>query len=206
MQGRTVILVSHHIQLCAPGASYIVALDNGRVSFAGNSESFKASGVQETLMQSEHADETTEQDTKEEKVIKDQFSKPESMSSSTDSPSDETSPASEASSTSAASTEIASTLTIEKKKPRKLIEEENRAVGRIGRDIWEWYFSAVGGWMYWVVFVLSVALGALGPVAENGWLGYVTNIFNIVCIDSGYLAIGQAQVYAKKKKKALRST
>ena len=30
MRGRTVILVSHHVQLCAPGASYIVALDNGR--------------------------------------------------------------------------------------------------------------------------------------------------------------------------------
>lgn len=30
MKGRTTVLVSHHVQLCAPGAKYIVALENGR--------------------------------------------------------------------------------------------------------------------------------------------------------------------------------
>lgn len=53
MRGRTLILVSHHVQLCAPGASYIVALDNGRVSFAGNFDSFKVSGVMAGLVHSD---------------------------------------------------------------------------------------------------------------------------------------------------------
>ena len=33
MRGRTVLLVSHHVQLCDLGASYIVALGNGHLQF-----------------------------------------------------------------------------------------------------------------------------------------------------------------------------
>lgn len=229
MHGRTVILVSHHVQLCAPGASYIVALDNGRVSFAGDAEGFKASGVQATLVQSEHADENTERDGKEETAIEEQLSKPASASSaaaaidaeveaSTDADADaeadadDGSPISEASSTIAVSSAAASTLGTDKKKPRKLIEEEKRAVGRIGRDIWEWYFAAVGGWAYWVVFVLSVTLGALSPVAENGWLRYVFWLmisFLVVfwvLIELGYEAIGRARVCAMRRRGVRRFT
>ena len=170
MLGRTIILVSHHVQLCAPGASYIVALDNGRVSYAGSSDGFKASGVQASLVQAEQADETTEQDAKEEEVIEKQLSKAESVASE----GDETTPVSETSSTVAVSTADGESKSAgEKKKPRKLIEEEKRAVGRIGRDIWKWYLNAVGGWVYWVIFAVAIVAGALSPVAENGWLRFV---------------------------------
>src|SRR5258708_34306289 len=52
MRGRTVILVSHHVQLCAPGASYIVALENGHVLYKGDRQGFQSSGVKDTLAQS----------------------------------------------------------------------------------------------------------------------------------------------------------
>ena len=52
MRGRTIILVSHHVQLCAPGAKYVVALDNGRVQFQGDREAFMSSGVLKSLSQS----------------------------------------------------------------------------------------------------------------------------------------------------------
>ncbi|KAG6846160.1 hypothetical protein H0H93_015676, partial [Arthromyces matolae] len=121
MQGRTVILVSHHVQLCTPGANYIVALDNGRVTFQGDRESFQNSGIIRTLVQS--TDESA-LDNKEEEVIEAESDKVEAHS--------------ESSSTIAAVPETKP----EKKKPRKLIEEEKRAVGRIGRDVWETYFKA----------------------------------------------------------------
>lgn len=225
MRGRTVILVSHHVQLCAPGARYVVALDNGRVAFAGDAEGFRASGVQATLVQSEHADENTERDGKEETAIEEQLSKPASASSATaaidaeveastdaDADADADSPISEASSTIAVSSAAASTLGTDKKKPRKLIEEEKRAVGRIGRDIWEWYFAAVGGWAYWAVFVLAVTLGALIPVAENGWLRCVFWLMTSslvvfwVLIELRYKAIGRARVCAMRRRGARRST
>ena len=56
MHNRTVILVSHHVQLCAPGARYIVVLDNGRIQFQGDKDKFNASGVIRSLIQSGVAD------------------------------------------------------------------------------------------------------------------------------------------------------
>jgi ABC-type phosphate/phosphonate transport system ATPase subunit len=58
MQGRTVILVSHHVQLCASGASYITALDNGGVLFEGSKRTFYGSGIAQNIGTSgEHDDE-----------------------------------------------------------------------------------------------------------------------------------------------------
>ena len=66
-----------------------------------------------------------------------------------------------------------STKAVEKKKPRKLIDDEQRAVGRVSRRIWELYARAAGGAFYWTVFPLVLAIATLGPVFENGWLRLV---------------------------------
>ncbi|KAG5641131.1 hypothetical protein DXG03_005945 [Asterophora parasitica] len=155
MQGRTVILVSHHVQLCAPGASYIVALDNGRVSFEGNQASFQTSDVIRTLVQST---DTGAGDSKEEEVVDDisVLSKQEDSNS--------------ASSSTIASLSDVKKADSEKKSPRKLVEEERRAVGRIGRDVWATYFSACGNGWYWALFLAVYAIAMLSPVFENGWL------------------------------------
>ncbi len=127
MKGRTVILVSHHVQLCAPGAAYVVALDNGRVQFEGSKEAFYSSGVIATLVQSAEAEEeNTDKEEKEALKVAEENILPEE-------------PESETSST-AASTPASAKL--EKKPARKLVEEEKRAVGRISRDIWETYIWA----------------------------------------------------------------
>ena len=54
--------------------------------------------------------------------------------------------------------------------PRKFIEEEKRAVGRVGIEVWATYFEAVGGKLYWPIFLFFFIFGALVPVAERGWL------------------------------------
>lgn len=148
MQERTVILVSHHVQLCVPGASYIVALDNGRVQFEGSRDSFQNSAVLKTLVHSMEPADGKDQiaEVLEEKVEADQ--------------------ASESSSTIASSAEVKA----EKKPPRKLVEEEKRAVGRIGRDIWATYIWACGNEWYWAAFIAILVAASIGPVFENGWL------------------------------------
>ncbi|RDB27902.1 ATP-dependent bile acid permease [Hypsizygus marmoreus] len=152
MQGRTVILVSHHVQLCVPGASYIVALDNGRVQFAGDRDSFQNSDVIRTLVQSIEV----VGDSKEDDVVEDVLEK-------------EVLPSSESSSTIAApSTEVK----IERKPPRKLVEEETRAVGRIGKDVWATYVRACGNGWYWAIFITILVIASVSPVLENGWLRY----------------------------------
>ncbi|TFY65276.1 hypothetical protein EVJ58_g2068 [Rhodofomes roseus] len=160
MRGRTVILVSHHVQLCAPGASYIVALDNGRVAFQGDRDTFRSSGVLNTLVQSGAADTSDEQEETAVADVEDLL--PEKESSDTGGHSSETT------STAAASEPEAKPE--QRKAPRKLIEEETRAVGRISTDIWTTYINACGGYMYWSMFGVALLLAAISPVAENGWL------------------------------------
>ncbi|KAG6333895.1 hypothetical protein ID866_5197 [Astraeus odoratus] len=188
MRGRTVILVSHHVQLCMSGASYIVALDNGRVIFQGDREAFQASDVVGILVHS--GGDSEEKGKDKDKVDQDKEAMVPDASTSTipaitveevanaelgdatgaTTPA-ETEAISETSSTAFAQEDAAkSDKPKERKVPRKLIEEEKRAVGHIRREIWETYIRALGGWQYWSIFVLALILGALSPVLENWWL------------------------------------
>ncbi|KAI0251186.1 multidrug resistance-associated ABC transporter [Lactifluus subvellereus] len=171
MRGRTIILVSHHVQLCAPGASYIVALENGRVLYNGDLHGFQSSGVINSLSQSgtvessgrdEAAavpDRTIEEELKTEKDEGNRQSPSSTEATSEDIPSGTITP-------------LDADPGPVKKGPRKLVEEETRAKGRIGRSVWETYIKACGSVSYWLVFALAFLLAAASPVAENGWLSF----------------------------------
>lgn len=168
MNGRTVILVSHHVQLCAPQAKYIVALDNGRVIFHGSYAEFARSGAESKLLQSDAEGRKSDEQTP---------SKVEGVEAILEGRGDATDPSSSVGSTTEsgqtakdADVDDAKSSQVTKKPPRKLIEEEKRAVGRIGRDIWENYTSGCGGWDYWPWFVLILILASLNPVLLNGWV------------------------------------
>lgn len=155
MHGRTIVLVSHHVQLCAPGASYIVALDNGRVQFQGDNTEFQTSGVMGSLVQSGRTDADNDKDDVE-AAIADSDNKALAI--------DDMRP------TSASSSTVAAVKPEQKKGPRKLVEEETRAVGRISRDIWQTYILACGGAWFWSAFIITLIFAAMSPVAENWWL------------------------------------
>ncbi|KAH9174901.1 ATP-binding cassette transporter [Lactarius sanguifluus] len=173
MRGRTVILVSHHVQLCAPGASYIVALENGRVLFKGDRQGFQSSGVIDRLAQSGASDSLVKDEAEAgaEQAIEDMPLQTEKDDSKEDGPS--SSKMRSEDSSSGAETPVADAEPSPKKKgPRKLVEEETRAVGRIGRPVWETYLKACGQNPYWLMFAVSFLFAAASPVAENGWLSY----------------------------------
>ncbi|EIW74375.1 P-loop containing nucleoside triphosphate hydrolase protein [Coniophora puteana RWD-64-598 SS2] len=147
MQGRTIVLVSHNVQLASSGASYVVALDNGRVAFRGDTNAFRSSSIMSQLAHAEILDESeTASDDKE------------------DQPMD-----------TGAQGKITDTSKVKPeqghiKTPRKLVQDEKRAQGRLGRNIWGIYMTACGGSFYWAVFFLVFICAALIPVAENWWL------------------------------------
>ncbi|KAI0748272.1 multidrug resistance-associated ABC transporter [Daedaleopsis nitida] len=163
MHGRTIILVSHHVQLCAPGASYIVSLDNGSLQYAGDYDSFQISETYQTLVQlgvpdnAEKKEEQTAEPTVEE-VAEDSDGV---LRDSTDA---------------IAKDGVGDTVVSDldkkamKKPPRKVVEDEKRAKGNIGKDIWAVYIRACGGYGYWLLFALAMGFAALTPVMENGWL------------------------------------
>jgi hypothetical protein len=152
MQGRTLILVSHHVQLCTPGASYVVARDNGRVQFQGPRDEFQRSEVMRGLVQSTTAE---TQDVKEEIAI-DALNIPGDK----DGRNGDTVVA------------AASISKAEKNPPRKFSEEEQRAVGRVAWSVWETYIHACGSAWYWALFALVFLVAALSLLVENGWLAY----------------------------------
>ncbi|EIW78464.1 multidrug resistance-associated ABC transporter [Coniophora puteana RWD-64-598 SS2] len=158
MRSRTIVLVSHHVQLCSSGASYVVALDNGRVSFQGTRQEFYNSSVMSNLV---HSGDTLDGKEQLEEIvpISSEFDDTPALT-----------PTSEIGSDSASTIVNGSVDFTEKKPARKVVEEEKRAVGHIGKDIWVAYVRACGGWAYWLLFVLSLLIGALSPVLENWWL------------------------------------
>lgn len=183
MRGRTVILVSHHVMLVEPGADFIVALDNGRVMYSGDREGFRNSGVISTLLQSgatnnvdeekKEAAHTIEEDMPPEEPEKEKDTHSAELTEGSGSGEGEITssiPASEIESTAVGTEGGAVVAKIEKKKARKLVEDETRAVGRVSRDVWLTYVNACGSYWYWIVFALAMVVSALSPVAENGWL------------------------------------
>ncbi|KAF9484310.1 multidrug resistance-associated ABC transporter [Pholiota conissans] len=162
MKERTVILVSHHVQLCAADAAYVVALDNGRVQFEGSKDDFYSSGAAATLVQTvQPEEEKTDKQEKEVLEATEEKILPQSGEES-----------SEMSSTVASKP---ASVKLEKKPARKLMEEEKRAVGRISRDIWEMYIWACGSGWYWTLFISILVVASASPVLENGWLRYWSN-------------------------------
>jgi hypothetical protein len=146
------------------GASYIVALDNGHLLFAGDQEAFQASSVKGALVH------TIGGDVKKGHII-----------ATSVEPGADPDPTSETSSTVVNEPQAKP----DRKAPRKLVEDEKRAVGRVSRDVWELYVKACGAYGYWAwfssVLILGslcpfssvLILGSLCPVAENWWLKYV---------------------------------
>ncbi|KAF9239800.1 multidrug resistance-associated ABC transporter [Melanogaster broomeanus] len=163
MRGRTVILVSHHVLLCAPGASYIVALENGHLLFEGSGTAFMASNHIHSLTHS-----SDEQENK---------SKTEEGPTSADTEASEKTTCSENAEMIGLSETSSTVVTIEapapkkeRKPPRKLIEDEKRAVGRVSWDVWRLYITSCGNTGYWTWFMFVLILASLIPVAETGWL------------------------------------
>jgi ABC-type multidrug transport system ATPase subunit len=116
MEGRTVILVSHHVKLCAPGAAYVVSLDNGTVAYSGPASHFIEAGLDEQASQTD----TAAVDEAEDDLIEDiaKLDEKDGLSEDTVEPAEK------------------------KAAPRKLIEDEKRATGSVNRDVWLMYLRA----------------------------------------------------------------
>jgi hypothetical protein len=146
-------------------------LENGRVLYKGDLHGFQSSGVINSLAQSgtiestgrDEAeavpDQTIEKELQTEKDEGDRHSPSSTEVTSEDNFSGTVTP-------------LDANPRPDKKGPRKLVEEETRAVGRIGRSVWETYIKACGGVSYWLIFAVLFLLAAASPVAENGWLRY----------------------------------
>ncbi|KAF7325679.1 Multidrug resistance-associated ABC transporter protein [Mycena kentingensis (nom. inval.)] len=130
---QILILVSHHVQLCAPGAAYVVALDKGRVQFQGDARDFAASGLFGSFVETQS---NVESDLVDKPPVEDGADQPDVL----------------------------------ERKPRKLVQEEERAIGNVDAEIWRTYFNAWGSQAQWIVLCVILLVAAFSPLLENGWL------------------------------------
>ena len=136
-----------------------MALDRGKLLYQGASEDFLSSPIMETLIQSKH----TNLDAGVAEVVETVEDVAENLEESKEigmPPIGETS-----------ATEVVPDGPVEKPRaPKKLIEDEARHVGRIGKEVWAAYINSAGGPAYWAILILALILASLDPVAENGWI------------------------------------
>jgi len=52
----------------------------------------------------------------------------------------------------------------DERKPRKLVEDEARAVGKVSLDVWKLYLGLMGGAFFWIAFVLTFGGAKLSDV------------------------------------------
>lgn len=145
LRKRTVILVSHHVQLCAPGAKLVVHLDNGMVAFNGASDEY----MQTPLYSKEQAEEGMDKDAPEPLAVK-LTNKNLARLAAPKEPSSATSSLSEFD-TSGSSEEDEPVAPVAP--PRKLVEDEARAIGKVDTSVWTYYLKANGQILFWIIFI-----------------------------------------------------
>lgn len=165
-RGRTLILVSHHIQLCAPGAAYVLSLESGGVGFEGTSLDFLRSEQYRTLA----GDVGEEDEPPLEAPIRPQPRKAPSKLTNkifknvaeNNLPTFDSGASSQVeSSSSEEESETDSEDDEPKGEPRRLIEDEDRAIGHVSRAVWMTYLRANGHLIFWILFTAAF-LGEVG--------------------------------------------
>ncbi|TDL18519.1 multidrug resistance-associated ABC transporter [Rickenella mellea] len=137
MQNRTVVLVTHHVELVLPGAYYVVRMLDGRIDTQGTVKDLRSRGVLDEIAQdSAPPTQENDQETKEASDVK---------------VDDPNAPAAEA------------------KKPRKLVEDEERASGGVKWSIYKTYLKASSYWT-WVIMVILIVFVEILTVGEKWWI------------------------------------
>lgn len=145
LAGRTVVLVTHHVAMVAPTASYIVHLGmDGTIESQGP--------IEQALNNDEDLREAMEQDANE--VENKEHAA--DVQDATDN-----------------KEELANGKAAEdaKKAAGKLTGEEEKSEGRISSKALIVFFKALGGPFFWFIFVTFVILGEGIQVGTNYWLG-----------------------------------
>lgn len=141
LKGRTVILVTHQVRLCLPGAHFFIKIENGNALGCDTVANLRASGALAKFIGSEGENEETtlEIDDEIEEVADDDDS--------------------------------AKSIDLDaKNEAQKLVQEESSEQGQVKIKVYLTYLAACGGWIFWGVLLGSYVISRLLGFAENWWL------------------------------------
>ncbi|KAE8238589.1 hypothetical protein A4X13_0g8449, partial [Tilletia indica] len=150
LKDRTVLLVSHQVQLVAPSAAVVVVLDNGVLMYQGEGSDFLQSKHYRGLL-----------DSKEETEAK--------IEGDGDPTSDATGIEKELGSDIANGNANSKDDAPAKSAPRKLVEDEGRNIGAIGLKTWKRYLQMGGGFKLLFVLV-AIIIPSMWTLFSSWWL------------------------------------
>lgn len=139
-EGRTRVLVTHHVALCLPRTDYSVLLENGCVRYAGTINELRRSNHLDDILREEQATEAGDGNAEE----RDDLLNPE-----------ETNLQKVISNTSRRRSSAARHDAAPKPvAPKKFVEDEKREVGSIQLSVYKTYLSVAGSVPIWLITVL----------------------------------------------------
>lgn len=154
MRGRTCILVTHNIPLTVPHSSYVVIMDNGRVSMQGDSNDVIDSGKLGEEVQK------AKPGTASASISRIPSRVPSSVGE--DSGDTLVDPAEDG--------DHISKPQSGGKTDKKDSMEETKAVGAVQWPVMKLYLTSMGSWWFWIVAAAVFALQQISGVASNLWI------------------------------------
>lgn len=154
MANRTCILVSHNVALTVQAASWVVVMDNGRVSVQGTPDELLSAGhlgddemIKTSVLTSRNQSSTSlaADATKADLVAK-------------------------AAAIESKLAALAGEDEVEAKTDGKLVEEENKAEGVVGLKVYADYAREFGGWPMWTLIVLVFLVPQAVYIIQSYWL------------------------------------
>jgi ABC-type multidrug transport system fused ATPase/permease subunit len=141
-EGRTRILVTHHIALVLPNATYVVSLGaRGNLEHAGLTEDLKDTGDLEEIVDAANL--------VEELAANDATNIPAVYTNSND---------------------VTAKIKPADAIPKKLVKEEERATGRVKFSIYAAYIKATGGTPIWMLIILVYGTSQALILGRSWWL------------------------------------
>lgn len=156
-QGRTRVLVTHHVALCLPRTDYSVLLENGRIKYAGTIDDLKQSHHLEDILREEQAEEAVAEDERE--LIDEEESGLQKVLSNTSRPRPSTATKSHAANGNGIANGNGNGPS--KAAPKKFVEDEKRETGSVKFSVYLAFLKKGGSVAFWLL-TLSVFLSMSG--------------------------------------------
>jgi ABC-type multidrug transport system fused ATPase/permease subunit len=163
VKGRTLVLVSHHVDLCLPAAEYVVALDAGRVQ-----QACRAKNAQIASLRALASPKSTKDELPPVPGSPEQEKRPNALDATLDTL-NELHRLQEQSHISLHSPPSLSSVETQRDGPRELYAEEHQAHGHVATSHYMMMIKAAGGPAYWAFFVL-LYLGTKGTSMLVSWV------------------------------------
>ncbi|KAH8825097.1 multidrug resistance-associated ABC transporter [Flagelloscypha sp. PMI_526] len=148
LANRTVVLVTHHVDLVLPGANYLVRMLDGRIDTQGSIRSLRAQGILDDIARTEEVAAREADAVVQAEAEKDEADEAEAVADAVQGGSEETK---------------------KLKKPRQLVKDEHRETGGVKWSVYKTYLKACSYWV-WAFLLFLVFVNQLFGLGERIWI------------------------------------